>query len=94
MPLQRRLPKFGFKNLFRTRWATINVSDLVRFAAGDVVDEAALRRAGLIKGSFDGIKVLGDGELDRALTIHAHKFSAGAADKIVAAGGKAEVIGG
>lgn len=94
MPLQRRLPKFGFKNMFRTRWATINVSDLSRFGAGDVVDEAAMRRAGLIKGSFDGIKILGDGDLDRALTVQAHRFTAGALEKIQSAGGKAEVIGG
>lgn len=94
MPMQRRLPKFGFTNIFRTIYATVNISSLTRFDAGSEVDEAALRRVGLVKGRFDGIKVLGDGDLDRALTVRVHKFSASAAEKISAAGGKAEVVGG
>jgi large subunit ribosomal protein L15 len=95
MPMSRRLPKFGFTNIFRKTWAVLNVSDLAeRFEAGAVIDEAALRAVGLVKGRFDGIKVLGDGDLSHAFTIQAHKFSASAQAKIEAAGGRAEVVGG
>lgn len=92
-PLQRRIPKSGFTNIFRTIYATVNVEDLSIFEAGAKVDETALRAVGLVKGRFDGIKILGNGEIDRALTVVAAKFTAQAADKIQAAGGRAEVIG-
>jgi large subunit ribosomal protein L15 len=93
MPLQRRLPKFGFTNIFRTRYATVNVGDLNRvFKANAEVNEDTLLESGLLKNVRDGIKILGNGELDKALTVHAQKFSAEARKKIEAAGGKAEVV--
>ncbi len=93
MPLHRRLPKRGFRNPFRKEYAIVHVEDLNRFSEGTVVDPSLLREAGLVKGSWwDGIKVLGDGELKVPLTVKAHKFSASALKKIEAAGGKAEVI--
>lgn len=92
-PLQRRIPKSGFTNIFRTIYATVNVEDLSIFEAGAKVDEVALRAVGLVKGRIDGVKILGNGEIDRALTVVASKFTAQAADKIQAAGGRAEVIG-
>lgn len=91
MPLQRRVPKRGFVNIFRTNYATINVSDLNRFEDGAVVDAAALKEAGLIKKALDGVKVLGNGELEKKLSVTAAKFSATAKEKIEKAGGKAEV---
>jgi large subunit ribosomal protein L15 len=92
MPLQRRLPKFGFTNYHRKEFSPVNVLDLKRFKAGAVVDLAALKEAGLVRKELDGIKILGDGALDRALTVRAHRFSATAKEKIEKAGGKAEVI--
>jgi len=92
-PLQRRIPKSGFTNIFRTIYATVNVEDLSIFEAGAKVDEVALRAVGLVKGRIDGVKILGNGEIDRALTVVASKFTAQAADKIQAAGGRAETIG-
>lgn len=92
MPMQRRLPKRGFTPLSRTVYATVNLRELELFEAGSVVDAAALGQAGLIKKIEDGIKILGDGELTKALTVKAHKFSKSAAAKIEAAGGKAEVL--
>ncbi|HUB05509.1 MAG TPA: 50S ribosomal protein L15 [Myxococcales bacterium] len=92
MPLQRRLPKFGFKNPFRKEFAPVNVVDLARFAAGTVVDPEALEKAGLLRQKLHGVKILGDGALDRALTVRAHRFSASAKEKIEKAGGKVEVI--
>lgn len=94
MPLQRRIPKRGFTNIFKTVYATLNVSDLNRFEDGTVVTPEILREAGLVKGAFDGIKVLGDGDLEKSLTVKADKFSGAAVQKIEAAGGKAEVIAG
>ena len=94
MPLQRRLPKVGFTNIFRKQFATINVSELARFDAGSRVDEKALREAGLVKGKNDGVKIMGDGELSIALTVVATKFTSGAKTKIEAAGGTVEVVGG
>jgi large subunit ribosomal protein L15 len=91
MPLQRRLPKRGFTNMFRARVAEVNLRDLNRFAAGSVVDPQALAEAGLIKGAFDFIKLLGGGEVDRALTVKVDKASAGAKTKVEAAGGKVEL---
>ncbi|BCR04061.1 50S ribosomal protein L15 [Desulfuromonas versatilis] len=92
MPLQRRLPKRGFKSLDKKVYALVNLRDLELFEAGTVVDVAALGQAGLVKKIHDGVKVLGDGELTKALTVKAHKFSQSAVEKIEAAGGKAEVI--
>jgi large subunit ribosomal protein L15 len=87
MPLHRRLPKRGFTNIFKKQIAIVNVSDLERFDTGATVDESALRGAGLIKGSADGIKILGNGKLTKKLTVHADKFSEGARRQIEAAGG-------
>jgi len=92
MPLQRRLPKRGFTPLSRTEYALVNLRDLELFEAGSVVDIEALGKAGLIGQLKDGVKVLGDGELSKALTVKAHKFSKSAEEKIAAAGGTAEVL--
>lgn len=93
MPLQRRLPKRGFSNYpFRTKIAEVNLRDLARFAAGSVVDAQALAEAGLIKGSFDAIKLLGEGEVSVALTVKVDKISSGAKTKIEAAGGSVELV--
>ena len=93
MPLQRRMPKRGFNNIFATEYATVNVSDLeARFDNGAVVDADALKACGLLKETLDGVKILGNGELTKSLTVKAAKFTAGAQEKIEKAGGKAEVI--
>ena len=94
LPLQRRLPKVGFTNEpFRTTYATIKVSDLeARFEANSVVDEAAVVASGLVKKVCDGIKVLGNGEITKPMTVQLKAFSASAKEKIEKAGGKAEVI--
>ncbi len=92
-PLFRRIPKRGFKNHFGTNFATVNVKDLARFDAGSTVDEQALRAAGLLKRAADGVKLLGDGEIDRALTVQVSAVSASAKEKIEKAGGKVEVLG-
>ncbi|NLN29490.1 MAG: 50S ribosomal protein L15 [Firmicutes bacterium] len=93
MPLQRRLPKRGFNNArFAKVYSIVNVSDLARFEAGSVVTPEVLLESGLIRQIRDGVKILGDGELTTALTVQAHAFSKAAAEKIEAAGGKAEVI--
>jgi len=92
MPLQRRLPKRGFKNPFRREYNIINVRDLNRFPAGTVVDLTALKESGLVKRAYWGVKVLGEGTLSQALTVQAHHYSLAAKNKIEAAGGKAEVI--
>lgn len=92
MPIHRRLPKFGFKNIFKKEYDVINIRDLSRFASGDVVDEAALIKKNLIKGAKDGVKLLGNGEISIPLTIKVHLVSKGAKQKIEAAGGKIEVI--
>ena len=92
MPLQRRLPKRGFNNIFATEYATIKVSDLEKFEAGSVVDVQALLDKGIIKKSLDGVKVLGNGELTKALTVKLTAYTASAKEKIEKAGGKAEVI--
>ena len=91
MPLQRRLPKRGFRNPFRKEYSIINVRDLNRFEAGSVVDAEALRAAGIVTKVRDGIKLLGDGEVDRAVTVKVDKASREAARKIAAAGGTLEV---
>jgi large subunit ribosomal protein L15 len=90
-PIQRRLPKRGFNNPFPTKVAEVNVGDLEIFAAGSNVDERALRDHGLIKGRFDRLKVLGNGELSKSVTVTAHAFSKAAAEKITKAGGKVNV---
>ena len=92
MPLARRLPKRGFNNIFVTRYATINVSDLNRFEDGAVVDTNAIIASGLIKKPLDGIKILGNGELEKKLTVTVAAFSASAKEKIEKAGGKTQVI--
>jgi large subunit ribosomal protein L15 len=92
-PIQRRLPKRGFKNPFAARIAEVNVGDLEVFTAGANVDEKALVARGIVRGRFDRIKVLGDGELTKAVTVSAHAFSKTAADKIKKAGGKIVLVG-
>lgn len=91
MPLQRRLPKRGFRNIFKKRFALVHIRDLNRFSGGEVVDVEALRKAGLVKKLYDGVKVLGDGELKVPLTVKAHKFTESARKKIEAASGKVEM---
>lgn len=93
MPLYRRLPKRGFNNArFATNYAIVNVSDLDVFEDGAVVDAAALVESGLVNDQCDGIKILGNGEISKKLTVHAAAFSQSAKEKIEAAGGKAEVM--
>ncbi len=91
MPLHRRLPKRGFNNNFATKYATINVSDLNKFEDGAVIDTQSVIDAGLLKKTLDGVKVLGNGELNKKLTVNLAAFSASAKEKIEGAGGKAEV---
>lgn len=93
-PIQRRLPKRGFKNPFPTLVAEVNVGALEVFAAGAKVDADALAAKGLLKGRWDKIKILGDGELTKAVTVTAHAFSKSAAEKIKKAGGKAVLLDG
>jgi large subunit ribosomal protein L15 len=92
MPLYRRLPKIGFTNIFRKEYAIVNLQDLEIFESGTVVNPDALKEVGLVKAMKDGVKILGNGELSKNLTVQAHKFSKSAAEKIAAAGGKVEVI--
>jgi large subunit ribosomal protein L15 len=92
MPLQRRIPKRGFVSRNKKVYNLVNLRDLEVFEAGTVVDLEQYGKAGLVSGIKDGIKILADGELTKALTVHAHKFSKAAAAKIEAAGGKLEVL--
>ena len=93
IPLYRRLPKRGFSNAkFKTTYAVINVSDLNRFENGTVVTPALLKETGVIKNQLDGIKVLGNGTLEKKLTVQAHKFSKTAIEKLEASGSKIEVM--
>ena len=92
MPLQRRVPKRGFNNIFATRYAIVNLAALNKFENGAVVDTEALKAAGLVKYSYDGVKILGNGALEKNLTVKAAAFSESAKSKIEAAGGKAEVV--
>ncbi|MGB2930285.1 MAG: 50S ribosomal protein L15 [Desulfobacterales bacterium] len=91
-PLHRRLPKRGFTNIFKKKIAVINIRDLAKFESGSVVDEAALVRAGLVKGRRDGIKLLGHGEIKTPLTIKVNMLSKSAGEKIIEAGGNIEVL--
>lgn len=91
MPLQRQIPKRGFKNIFATRYAVVNLSDLEMFEDGATVDEAALIEKGILKKTLDGVKVLGKGELTKKLNVTAAAYSESAKAKIEELGGKAEV---
>ena len=91
MPMQRRLPKRGFANIFRKRIAIVNIRDLARFESGSVVDRAALVKIGLIKGEWDGVKLLAQGEITVPLTVRLSLVSESAKAKIEGAGGKIEV---
>lgn len=92
MPLQRRVPKRGFVNVFREETAVVNVKELNRFEAGSVVDVEALRREGMVKGTCaGGVKLLGNGEVTRKLTVKVDRASKAAVGKVVAAGGTVEV---
>ena len=92
MPLARRIPKRGFNNIFATKYAIVNVSDLNRFKDDTVVDTELLVASGLVKKVYDGVKILGNGELTAKLTVKAAKFSQSAVEKIEKAGGKTEVM--
>lgn len=92
MPLYRRIPKRGFNNAaFQDKWATLNVGELSRFEEQNI-DPAFMRAHGLVKGGYDGIKILGDGKLERVVHVKAHAISEGARRKIEAAGGTFEVL--
>ena len=91
MPLQRRLPKRGFNNIFRTEYSIVNLRDLSRFPDVDVVDPDLLVKLRLVRKGMP-VKVLGDGEIERAITVKAHKVSSTAAAKIEKAGGKVEIV--
>lgn len=92
MPLYRRIPKRGFTNVWRTEYTEVNVEALNRFDDGSQVTPETLKEAGLIKQMKDGVKILGNGKLEKNVTVKAHKFSKTAVEKIESAGGKAEVI--
>ena len=93
MPLHRRMPKRGFKNIFRKNFRVLNVSRLNGFEAGTIVTPELLLESGMVRKGNDPIKVLGNGDLTVSLTVQAHRFTATAAEKIERAGGKAERIG-
>ena len=92
MPMTRRIPKRGFNNIFAERYAIVNVSDLEIFKEGTEIDADLLRASGLIRKTDNGVKILGNGELTKPLTVKAAAFSASAKEKIEKAGGKAEVM--
>ncbi len=92
MPLQRRVPKRGFTNIFKKQYAIVNIGDLAAFQVQTVVGPQQLMEIGLVKKLHAGVKLLGDGELDRAITVQVHKASASAVQKIQAAGGQVEII--
>lgn len=92
MPMTRRIPKRGFNNIFATKYSTVNVSDLDKFVDGTVVDAELLAASGLVKNTANGVKILGNGELTKNLTVKASAFSTSAKEKIEKAGGKAEVM--
>jgi len=92
MPVQRRLPKRGFFNIFRVEFAVVNLAQLEEFPAGSEANPESLTQRGFINGKNRQVKILGEGSLSKALTVRAHGFSAKAKEKIEAAGGKAELI--
>ena len=92
MPLHRRVPKRGFHNPFRTEYAVVNLDDLGQFDAGTVVTPDLLREKGLVHGKRAPIKVLARGDVSKALTVHAHKFSGKASEKLAAAGGAVQIL--
>ncbi len=92
MPLQRRLPKRGFVNVFRKRYAVVNLRDLTRFEKGTLVDEDALVKAGLVSGKRDGVKLLGHGAIDYPLTVKVNRCSKSAQANVEAAGGQVELV--
>ena len=92
MPLQRRIPKRGFNNIFAKKVIAVNLGTLNKFEDGAVVDIAALTEKGIVKNSFDSVKILSNGTLTKKLTVKANAFSKGAVAKIEAAGGKTEVV--
>jgi large subunit ribosomal protein L15 len=91
-PMQRRLPKRGFRNPLADTIVTVNIGELEVFADGTEVNGAELKSKRLIRGQFDALKILGEGELTKKLTVHAHRFSKGAVEKIEKAGGKAVLL--
>ena len=93
MPIYRRLPKRGFKNIFANVYAEVNVETLNRFEDGTTVDAVALVEAGVLKNIQDGVRILGNGELTKKLTVVANGFTKTAEEKITAAGGKVEKLG-
>lgn len=92
MPLQRRVPKRGFTNIFKKQYALIHVGDLERFSPDTELDSEALRNAGLVKSLKDAVKLLGDGEISHPVTVKVSKASKSARDKIEASGGKVEIV--
>lgn len=92
MPLQRRIPKRGFNNKWRVAYTAVNIADLEALTGVDTVDVAILKDAGFVRGHDTRVKILGDGDVTRAITVKAHAFSKSAQEKIVAAGGAVEVI--
>ncbi|HUY15343.1 MAG TPA: 50S ribosomal protein L15 [Terriglobia bacterium] len=92
MPLQRRLPKRGFTNIFRKQYAVVNLGDLAELDLNGPVTPESLVQAGVVKKLYDGLKILGEGDLEKPVTISAHRFSKSALEKIKKAGGTAEVI--
>ena len=92
MPLSRRVPKRGFRNIFKKQYAIINVKDLNHFNDDEVITPERLVEAGMVKKVMDGVKILSQGEIGKKLTVKAHRFSQGAIDKIKSAGGKVEVV--
>ena len=92
MPIHRRLPKRGFANIFKKKIVILNIADLKRFESGAIVDEETLLSAGMAKGRYDAIKLLGQGDIDFPITVKVNAASKSAIDKIEAAGGKVEVI--
>jgi large subunit ribosomal protein L15 len=92
MPLQRRLPKRGFRNAFKKHYALVSLNDLSRFPPGSSVELGALGKAGLVRNAKDGVKLLGSGELSHPLTVRVNRVSRAAREKIEAAGGKVELV--
>ncbi len=92
MPIHRRLPKRGFTNIFKKKIVVVNIRDLEKFEGGSTVDEAALIQAGLVKGLRDGVKLLSEGAIDRAITVKVNYISKAAREKIESAGGTVEVV--